>query len=83
MGDLNASHVEPMHTLLLQAGWDDGGHHEPTFHAFTGRAHVRLDHLLVPRDTHRILRHHVVQRSRGIVHASDHHPIVVEIAPRE
>ena len=81
MGDLNAAPGETTHTILLQAGWDDGGAHEPTFHGFTGEARVRLDHLLVPKSTHRIVRMHVVRHARDGVHASDHHPVLAEIEP--
>jgi endonuclease/exonuclease/phosphatase family metal-dependent hydrolase len=82
MGDLNAEPGEPTHSILLGAGWDDAAAREPTFHAFTGQARARLDHVLAPR-THRVRRHRVISHARDGVHASDHHPILVEIEPDE
>lgn len=81
MGDLNASPGEPTHTMLLSAGWDDGGAREPTFHGYAPKARVRLDHVLVPR-THRLVRTHVVPDAEG-AYASDHHAVLAEIEPRD
>lgn len=76
MGDLNAEPGEDTHTLLLAAGWHDADAREPTFHGFTGKARIRLDHILAPR-THRIRSTSVIQTAN----ASDHHPILAEIEP--
>ncbi|HUR67981.1 MAG TPA: endonuclease/exonuclease/phosphatase family protein [Candidatus Thermoplasmatota archaeon] len=81
MGDLNAAPGDPAHTFLLGAGWDDGGAHEPTFHGFSGRARVRLDHILVPR-AYRLRSHALVAHARGGVHASDHHAVVADVDER-
>lgn len=81
MGDLNAAPGEPTHSLLLGAGWDDGGATDPTYHGFTGIARARLDHILVP-STHRVHAHRVVARMHEGVHASDHHAVVAVVERR-
>lgn len=81
MGDLNAAPGEPTHTILLAAGWDDGGARDATFHGFTGMAHARLDHVLVPR-THRIAHARVLAHERAGVHASDHHAVLADVEAR-
>lgn len=80
MGDLNAAPGDATHTLLLQAGWDDGGASDPTYHAFTGRATTRIDHVLAP-PTHRIRVHRVLAPLRDGVHGSDHHAVVADVDP--
>lgn len=79
MGDLNAQPGEPTHTILLGAGWDDAGAREPTFHGFAGAARVRFDYVLAPR-THRIRASRVLADA---AHASDHHPVLVDIEPSQ
>lgn len=76
MGDLNAEPGEDTHTFLLASGWHDAGAREPTYHGFSGRARVRLDHILAPR-THQIRATRVIEAAD----ASDHHPILAEIEP--
>lgn len=78
MGDLNAAPGERTHAILLRAGWDDAGAHEPTYHAFTGRATARIDHILAP-PTHRIVSVRVVAEARDGIHASDHHAVVADL----
>lgn len=80
MGDFNAAPGEAAHSILIDAGWTDGGAREPTYHGFTGRASARIDHIFVPPG-HRLVATHVLAPMRDGIHGSDHHAVVADLDP--
>lgn len=86
MGDFNAAPGDEVHRTLLEAGWVDAHDaHEVesgpvgTFHGFTGVTRGRIDWVLAP--ARHVVRSHRVPVAQGPRWASDHHPVVVEVAP--
>lgn len=84
MGDFNDMPGGALHARFTSR-WSDAHQADPgrgfgTFHGWTGEARDRLDWVLVPRHM-RALAHRVLHEPVQGRYVSDHHPVLVEVAP--